>query len=124
MRAADVMTADPVYISPDASIADAVRLMLERKFSGLPVVDACGALIGIVTPRRSVARKNSAAASSHRAQPARQNASARAGRSRSCARRCRRTHGRRQDGPSASMHGPQSMQREDQAPLCLQDAAL
>ena len=49
MRAADVMTPDPVCISPDASITDAIRLMLERKFSGLPVVDARGALVGIVT---------------------------------------------------------------------------
>src|SRR5215468_1497220 len=49
MRAADVMTPDPVSISPDASITDAIRLMLERKFSGLPVVDAHGAVVGIVT---------------------------------------------------------------------------
>src|SRR5947208_15609876 len=49
MRAADVMTPDPVCISPDASIADAIRLMLERKFSGLPVVDARGSLVGMVT---------------------------------------------------------------------------
>jgi CBS domain-containing protein len=34
MRAADVMTPDPVCVSPDASITDAIRLMLERKFSG------------------------------------------------------------------------------------------
>ncbi len=45
MRAADVMTPDPVCVSPDASIIDAIRLMLERKFSGLPVVDARGSLI-------------------------------------------------------------------------------
>ena len=49
MRAADVMAPDPVCISPDASITDAIRLKLERKFSGLPVVDARGALVGIVT---------------------------------------------------------------------------
>src|SRR5262245_3729544 len=49
MRAADVMTPDPVCISPDASIIDAVRLMLERKFSGLLVLDAGGSLVGIVT---------------------------------------------------------------------------
>ncbi len=30
MRAADVMTPDPVCVSPDASIIDAIRLMLER----------------------------------------------------------------------------------------------
>ena len=49
MRAADVMTPDPVSVSPDASIIDAIRLMLERRFSGLPVVDAGGRLVGIVT---------------------------------------------------------------------------
>jgi len=49
MRAADVMTPDPMCISPDASITDAIRLMLERRFSGLPVVDAGGRLVGIVT---------------------------------------------------------------------------
>jgi CBS domain-containing protein len=49
MRAADVMTPDPVCISPDASINDAIGLMLEHKFSGLPVVDARGSLVGIVT---------------------------------------------------------------------------
>jgi CBS domain-containing protein len=49
MKAADVMTPDPICISPDASIMDAIRLMLERKFSGLPVVGARGSLVGIVT---------------------------------------------------------------------------
>jgi CBS domain-containing protein len=43
------MTPDPVCISPDASISEAIGLMLERKFSGLPVVDADGSLVGIVT---------------------------------------------------------------------------
>ena len=49
MRAVDVMTVDPVSVSPDASIVEAIRLMLQRKFSGLPVVDGTGALVGIVT---------------------------------------------------------------------------
>ena len=49
MRAADIMTMDPVCISPDASIAEAIRVMLQRKFSGLPVVEGDGALVGIVT---------------------------------------------------------------------------
>jgi CBS domain-containing protein len=49
MMAADVMTPDPICVSPDASITDAIRLMLERKFSGLPVVDAGGSVVGIVT---------------------------------------------------------------------------
>jgi CBS-domain-containing membrane protein len=49
MRAADVMTPKPVTVSPDTSIMEAIRLMLERKFSGLPVIDTNGSLVGIVT---------------------------------------------------------------------------
>src|SRR5262249_16199759 len=56
MRAADVMTPDPVCISPDASITEAIRLVLERKFSALPVVDARGALIGIVREGEATGR--------------------------------------------------------------------
>jgi len=49
MRAADIMTLDPVTISPEASIMQAIEVMLQRKFSGLPVVDKQGSLVGIVT---------------------------------------------------------------------------
>jgi CBS domain-containing protein len=49
MKAGDVMTVQPVTISPDATIADAVRLMLDRRISGLFVVDATGLLVGVVT---------------------------------------------------------------------------
>jgi CBS domain-containing protein len=45
MRPADVMTLDPVSISPDVSIIEAIGTMLKRKFSGLPVVDSDGALV-------------------------------------------------------------------------------
>jgi CBS domain-containing protein len=49
MKAADVMTRQVVTIEADASIATAVRLMLENRISGLPVVDSIGRLVGIVT---------------------------------------------------------------------------
>jgi CBS domain-containing protein len=49
MRAADVMTVQPVSIAPDAPIVDAIHMMLQRRFSGLPVVDQHGALVGILT---------------------------------------------------------------------------
>jgi CBS domain-containing protein len=49
MRAADVMTPDPTTIAADASIREAIQLMLEHKFSGLPVVNESGSLVGIVT---------------------------------------------------------------------------
>lgn len=49
MKAMDVMTRDVVSIGPDASVLEAVRLMLQHKISGLPVVDAAGNLRGVVT---------------------------------------------------------------------------
>ena len=49
MKAMDVMTREVVSIGPDASVLEAVRLMLQHKISGLPVVDAAGNLQGVVT---------------------------------------------------------------------------
>lgn len=49
MKATDVMTREIVSIAPEASIMEAVRLMLQHKISGLPVVDAAGHLEGIIT---------------------------------------------------------------------------
>lgn len=49
MKARDVMTRKVVTISPDATILEAARLMLQNKISGLPVVDASQKLVGIVT---------------------------------------------------------------------------
>ncbi|UQZ90226.1 hypothetical protein C4J81_13850 [Deltaproteobacteria bacterium Smac51] len=44
------MTKDPVTIAPDALIADAARIMKERGFRRLPVMDN-GKLVGLVTYR-------------------------------------------------------------------------
>ena len=49
MKAMDVMSRDVATIGPDATILQAAQLILQRKFSGLPVVDSSGALVGIVT---------------------------------------------------------------------------
>ena len=49
MKASDVMTRDVLSVEPDSSILHAIRLMLEKRVSGLPVLDAKGALVGIVT---------------------------------------------------------------------------
>jgi CBS domain-containing protein len=49
MQARDVMTVQPVCVRADAPISEAVRIMLQRKFSGLPVVDDRGVLVGIIS---------------------------------------------------------------------------
>jgi len=43
-----VMTRNPYTITPSTSLRDAIKLMLDRRFSSLPVVEA-GRLIGILT---------------------------------------------------------------------------
>ena len=49
MKAADVMTLGAATIRSDASVPEAARLMLQYNISGLPVVDAAGYLVGIIT---------------------------------------------------------------------------
>lgn len=49
MKAYDIMTTRVATTRADAPIAEAIRVMLQRRVSGLPVVDAGGRLVGIVT---------------------------------------------------------------------------
>lgn len=49
MKAKDVMNSNVVSVQPTATIAQAIRLMLQKKISGLPVVNDAGGLVGIVT---------------------------------------------------------------------------
>lgn len=49
MNAQDIMSHDVVTIGPDETVQRAARLMLQNRFSGLPVVDANGTLVGIIT---------------------------------------------------------------------------
>ena len=49
MNAADVMTGELLSVRPDASVFEAIRVMLDHRISGLPVIDDAGRLIGILT---------------------------------------------------------------------------
>ena len=49
MRAHQIMTKPVATVAPDAAIVDAANTMLDRHISGLPVVDASGKLVGIVS---------------------------------------------------------------------------
>jgi acetoin utilization protein AcuB len=51
MLVRDVMTKVPMTIDPEAPVETAVAVMRERRMRHLPVVDAAGRLIGIVTDR-------------------------------------------------------------------------
>jgi CBS domain-containing protein len=49
IKVGQMMTPKPVTISPEATIAEAAKVMLERKISGLPVVNSTGQVVGIIT---------------------------------------------------------------------------
>ena len=49
MNAGDVMTAEVVTVAPETPVPQIVGLLLSRGISGVPVVDAEGALVGVVS---------------------------------------------------------------------------
>jgi acetoin utilization protein AcuB len=48
-RVREVMTTEPLTLSPEDELADAVELLVEQKVGGVPVVDEAQGVIGIVT---------------------------------------------------------------------------
>lgn len=51
LTARDVMSRRPVSLRFDASITEAIRVLLRRDISGVPVVDSAGELVGILSER-------------------------------------------------------------------------
>ena len=49
MRVIDLMTTDVITVAPEASLKEAARRMIAAEFSGLPVVDEDGRVVGIIT---------------------------------------------------------------------------
>jgi acetoin utilization protein AcuB len=49
MLVKDVMTKNPVTITPETSVTEAKALMTKQKINKLPVLDKSGALVGILT---------------------------------------------------------------------------
>jgi len=46
---AEIMTADPVTVSPQTSLQEAIQILAEKEISGLPVVDEKGQLVGVIS---------------------------------------------------------------------------
>jgi CBS domain-containing protein len=49
MRAHQIMTRPVITVTPETTIVEAASTMLQRHLSGLPIVDAAGKLVGIVS---------------------------------------------------------------------------
>jgi CBS domain-containing protein len=65
MKASDVMTRTILSVRPDATIAEAIRMMLDNRISGLPVIDEAGRLVGILT-EGDLLRRGETATERHR----------------------------------------------------------
>ena len=48
-KAEDMMTPNPITVTPDAPVEEAARLIAKHKHNRLPVVDDDGRLVGVVT---------------------------------------------------------------------------
>jgi len=45
----DIMTKDPITVSPDYTVEETAKVLLESKISGAPVVDDSGQIVGTIT---------------------------------------------------------------------------
>ena len=48
-QASDVMTRNVTTIAPEATVDEAIQVLLDHQISGLPVVDARGMLVGMIS---------------------------------------------------------------------------
>ncbi|HLO84467.1 MAG TPA: CBS domain-containing protein [Nostocaceae cyanobacterium] len=46
---ANVMTPNPIVVSPETPLKEAIQILAEKRISGLPVIDAQGKLVGIIS---------------------------------------------------------------------------
>jgi CBS domain-containing protein len=65
----DVMTLDPVVVHVDAPLEDAAHLLRTNAISGLPVVDAWGSVVGVISQTDLVAVMDSPVGRLIRAEP-------------------------------------------------------
>ncbi|MCE5335175.1 MAG: CBS domain-containing protein [Desulfobacteraceae bacterium] len=57
LKAKDIMSKEVVSVSPDMEVTAVARLLLERHFNGVPVVDESGKLLGIICQSDLVAEQ-------------------------------------------------------------------
>ena len=48
-KISDIMTTEPITLSPEDDLEETVELLIEEKIGGIPVVDEAEGLVGIVT---------------------------------------------------------------------------
>jgi CBS domain-containing protein len=66
MKVADVMTRTVVAVSPETPLKDVAALMVAKGISGVPVVDAAGTVVGVVSEADFVIKERGAEGVRHR----------------------------------------------------------
>lgn len=56
MKAREIMTRDVISILDEATVEDAARMLARNRISGVPVVNASGLLLGLVTEHDLIAK--------------------------------------------------------------------
>lgn len=51
LKARDVMTREVITIGPDATLAETIKVLVEKKISGMPVINTGGEIIGIISEK-------------------------------------------------------------------------
>ena len=55
LRASDIMVKKPLVFKPERRLLDAVRVLIDQRIPGAPVVDDRGSLVGALTEREFLA---------------------------------------------------------------------
>ncbi|MGB5636328.1 MAG: CBS domain-containing protein [Waterburya sp.] len=45
----EIMTTEPITVSPETSLESAIQILVDKKISGLPVINAQGDLVGVIS---------------------------------------------------------------------------
>lgn len=59
LKVKDIMTMEIITVSPETEIVSAAKILLEKGINGLPVIDASGRLVGVLTQSDLVAQQKS-----------------------------------------------------------------
>ena len=59
LKVKDIMTTEIISVAPETEIANAAKILLEKRINGLPVVDSSGRLVGVLCQSDLVAQQKS-----------------------------------------------------------------
>ena len=59
IKAKDIMTREIITLTPETEVAEAARILLEKRINGAPVVNAAGKLVGILCQSDLIAQQKS-----------------------------------------------------------------